>query len=85
MDDVGRQKRPVGLQGPKLSDDGKQYVGPNLMGRLLMELRDAGGQLDYSLPDGATSFQDICMPIQVHSQGRVSSFKADFDVTGPSI
>ena len=32
-----------------LEGDGKEYVGPNLMGRLLMELRD-NGRLDYTLP-----------------------------------
>ena len=29
---------------------GSNYVGPNIMGRLLMELRD-NGKLDYNLPD----------------------------------
>lgn len=53
--------------GAKLSDDGKEYVGPNLMGRLLMELRD-NGRLDYTLPPDATKFVDvdgiIVLPIQ---------------------
>lgn len=44
--------------GAKLSGDGTEYVGPNLMGRLLMELRDKG-RLDYALPPDATSFQDL--------------------------
>jgi len=44
--------------GAKLSSDGKEYIGPNLMGRLLMELRD-NGELDYSLPDDATDFQGL--------------------------
>lgn len=35
--------------GVKLKDG--KYVGPNLLGRLLMELRD-NGRLDYSLPAG---------------------------------
>ena len=34
---------------------GGNYVGPNLLGRLLMELRD-GGRLDYSLPADALDF-----------------------------
>ena len=38
--------------GAKLSGDGKEYIGPNLMGRLLMELRD-NGKLDYVLPSDA--------------------------------
>ena len=33
---------------------GDNYVGPNLLGRLLMELRD--GQLTWSLPDNALAF-----------------------------
>lgn len=45
--------------GANLSGDGTEYVGPNLMGRLLMELRDAGGKLSYTLPPTATSFQDL--------------------------
>lgn len=32
-----------------------EYVGPNLLGRLLMELRDSG-RLEYSLPDDALEF-----------------------------
>lgn len=44
--------------GAKLSDDGTEFIGPNLMGRLLMELRD-NGKLDYTLPEDATSFQDL--------------------------
>ena len=35
--------------GVKLKDG--KYVGPNLLGRLLMELREGGG-LDCSIPDG---------------------------------
>lgn len=34
---------------------GNEYVGPNLLGRLLMELRDTG-KLDYTLPFDALSF-----------------------------
>ena len=45
--------------GAKLSGDGTEYAGPNLMGRLLMELRDADGKLSYTLPPTATSFQDL--------------------------
>ena len=42
--------------GVKLSGDGTEYVGPNLLGRLLMELRDSNGSLAYSLPSDATCF-----------------------------
>ena len=34
---------------------GNEYVGPNLLGRLLMELRDKG-RLEYTLPEGAVEF-----------------------------
>ena len=34
---------------------GNEYVGPNLLGRLLMELRDIG-KLEYQLPDDAFEF-----------------------------
>jgi predicted NAD-dependent protein-ADP-ribosyltransferase YbiA (DUF1768 family) len=34
---------------------GNEYVGPNLLGRLLMELRD-NGKLEYHLPDDAFTF-----------------------------
>jgi ribA/ribD-fused uncharacterized protein len=34
------------------------YVGPNLLGRLLMELRD-NGKLEYNLPDDALDFIEI--------------------------
>lgn len=46
--------------GVKQSGDGKEYIGPNLMGRLLMELRD-NGKLDYVLPSDATVFQDLSL------------------------
>ena len=44
--------------GAKRSADGTEYVGPNLMGRLLMELRD-NGKLEFTLPNDALSFQDL--------------------------
>jgi predicted NAD-dependent protein-ADP-ribosyltransferase YbiA (DUF1768 family) len=34
---------------------GNEYVGPSLLGRLLMELRDTG-KLEYQLPDDAFEF-----------------------------
>ena len=34
---------------------GKEYVGPSLLGRLLMELRD-NGKLEYTLPEGTLDF-----------------------------
>ena len=41
--------------GVKLKDG--KFVGPNLLGRLLMELRDTG-KLEYNLPDDAFEFID---------------------------
>lgn len=37
---------------------GNEYVGPNLIGRLLMELRD-NGKLEYKLPDDTFEFINI--------------------------
>ena len=37
---------------------GKEFVGPNLLGRLLMELRE-NGRLEYTLPDDALNFISI--------------------------
>ena len=50
--------RPAGAYSAKLSEDGKTWAGPNIMGRLLMELRDQG-KLEYSLPEDAMSFRDL--------------------------
>lgn len=40
-----------------VKQQGDNFVGPNLLGRLLMELRD-NGKLDYSLPADAMSFME---------------------------
>ena len=37
---------------------GDEYVGPSLLGRLLMELRD-NGKLEYSLPSDALNFVNL--------------------------
>ena len=37
---------------------GEEYVGPNLLGRLLMELRD-NGKLEYTLPADALDFINV--------------------------
>jgi hypothetical protein len=37
---------------------GETFIGPNLLGRLLMQLR-ANGRLEYYLPDDALGFIDI--------------------------
>jgi ribA/ribD-fused uncharacterized protein len=51
-------KRHAGAWSAKLSEDGKTWTGPNIMGRLLMELRDKG-TLGYSLPEDAMMFRDL--------------------------
>lgn len=51
-------KKTPNTWGVKLSPDGKEFVGPNLMGRLLMELRD-NGTLEYHLPDDVLDFSDL--------------------------
>ena len=51
-------RRPAGAYGAKLSDDGNTWAGPNIMGRLLMKLRDQG-TLEYNLPTDAMDFSDL--------------------------
>lgn len=51
-------KRPANTWNAKLSDDGLTWTGPNIMGRLLMELRDKG-TLNYNLPEDAMLFSDL--------------------------
>ena len=52
-------RRPAGAWSAKLSEDGTVWRGPNIMGRLLMELRDKG-TLPYSLPEEVMRFKDLC-------------------------
>lgn len=58
VEDQSTFSKPADTYGAKLSKDGVTYDGPNLMGRLLMELRD-NGKLDYKLPEGILDFKDI--------------------------
>ena len=51
-------KKPADTYSAKLSPDGLTWSGPNLMGRLLMELRDKG-KLDYCLPEDVKMFSDL--------------------------
>lgn len=51
----GKESRP-NAWGVKTN--GENYVGPNIMGQLLMELRDKG-KIDYTLPGDAYRFLDI--------------------------
>lgn len=48
-------KRQPDAWGVKPSDDGIIFQGPNVLGRLLMELRDVGC-LNYTLPTNALDF-----------------------------
>ena len=57
-DQTSFPKKNPDTWGVKMSADGAVFVGPNLLGRLLMELRDAGS-LKYSLPDDAVRFDDL--------------------------
>ena len=50
-------KKEPNAWGMKLRDDGF-FEGPNVMGRLLMELRDKG-TLEYQLPNDALDFIDL--------------------------
>jgi ribA/ribD-fused uncharacterized protein len=52
------QKKNPDTWGAKLSADGAFFEGPNLMGRLLMELRDKG-TLPCSLPEEVMHFSDL--------------------------
>ena len=51
-----RKKKDADSWGVNLVDN--QYVGPSLLGRLLMELRDSG-KLDYTLPTDAFQFLEV--------------------------
>lgn len=51
-------RRPANTYSAKLSEDSTTWSGPNLMGRLLMELRD-NGNLDYKIPADITDFSDL--------------------------
>lgn len=55
-DQTSRRKKTPDTWGVKL--EGDCYKGPNLLGRLLMELRDTG-TLEYHLPEDALAFLDI--------------------------
>ena len=58
VEDQTRFTKAADTYGAKLAADGSKWSGPNLMGRLLMELRD-NGILQYNLPADAMSFKDV--------------------------
>ena len=49
--------------GVKPAVDGVNFTGPNVLGRLLMELRDRG-QLEYRLPDDALGYIKILQNVR---------------------
>jgi ribA/ribD-fused uncharacterized protein len=55
-DQTSFPKKTADTWGTKLVGD--EYVGPNLLGRLLMELRDTG-ELSYTLPEDVFAFVDF--------------------------
>ncbi len=58
VEDQSTFTKPADTYGAKLTADGSEYSGSNLMGRLLMELRD-NGRLDYNLPQMMIDFSDL--------------------------
>lgn len=58
VEDQTSFRKPADTYGAKLSQDGKLWSGPNLMGRLLIELRD-NGRLEYNLPPDIIQFNDL--------------------------
>ena len=61
VEDETSRKKNADTWGAVLKDD--KYVGPNLLGRLLMELRD-NGTLSYTLPADALDFVKVCQSAQ---------------------
>ncbi len=59
-DQTSFPKKTADTWGVKLV--GNNFVGPNLLGRLLMELRN--GQLNFTLPDNALKFTEYLNPRQ---------------------
>ena len=60
VEDQSSFRKPADTYGAKLSADGSTWSGPNLMGRLLTELRDNGRlELKRQLPDDILNFQDL--------------------------
>ena len=59
VEDQSSFRKPADTYGAKLTPDG--WSGPNLMGRLLMELRDKNGKLElkHQLPADLLNFQDL--------------------------
>ena len=60
VEDQTSFRKPADTYGAKLSADGSTWSGPNLMGRLLMELRNNGQlELKHQLPADILNFQDL--------------------------
>lgn len=61
VEDQSSFRKPADTYGAKLTPDATTWSGPNLMGRLLMELRDKNGKLElkHQLPADLLNFQDL--------------------------
>ena len=60
VEDQTSFRKPADTYGAKLSADGSTWTGPNLMGRLLMELRNNGKlELKHQLPADILDFKDL--------------------------
>ena len=53
--------------GVKPAGDGVNFSGPNVLGRLLMELRDRG-ELKYRLPDDALGYITILKKVSKNAE-----------------
>lgn len=62
VEDQSRFTKSADTYGAKLTAGGKEFSGPNLMGRLLMELRD-NGELKYEIPQDFLLFGDLKAPM----------------------
>ena len=58
VEQEANSRRPAGAWSAKLTDDGNTWTGPNIMGRLLMELRE-NGTLVYLIPEEVMHFSDL--------------------------
>ena len=58
-----KSRKENAVRGVKPAVDGVNFTGPNVLGRLLMELRDRG-QLEYRLPDDALGYIKILQNVR---------------------
>ena len=75
-------KKTPDTWGVKLQGD--SYVGPNLLGRLLMELRD-NGKLEYTLPDDALRFTQFLSKTTLNTIGICPEIQYNNSITAEDI